>query len=96
MNIGLPDAVAAGVYADFVGLWHTNDVFVLDFAVRTQPSHARENEAGQTVMVTEAKIVARVKIPPSQVFEIMKAMEQQPSAWEIETGQRAPEEGTPE
>jgi hypothetical protein len=33
-------------------------------------------------------VVARVRVPPSQVFEIMKALERQLTAWETETGRR--------
>lgn len=40
-----------------------------------------------------ARIVARIKIPPAQVFELMKALEQQLTAWEKETGQRPAEPG---
>ena len=32
-------------------------------------------------------MIQRVKIPPKQVFELMKALEHQLSAWESETGQ---------
>jgi hypothetical protein len=32
--------------------------------------------------------VARVRVPPNQVFEIMKALERQLTGWEQETGRR--------
>jgi len=32
--------------------------------------------------------VSRVRIPPDQVFELMKALEQQLTMWENETGKR--------
>ncbi len=34
------------------------------------------------------RIVSRVRIPPSQVFEIMKTLEQQLTRWENDRGQR--------
>ena len=78
-TIHLPDEEHEGAYADFVSVWHTKDVFVLDFAVLTQPT---------TPAALNARVVSRVRIPPAQVFEIMKALEQQLTKWEAERGKR--------
>jgi hypothetical protein len=83
LQIKLPNETAGGVYADFVRAWHTKDAFVLDFVNLTEPPHAEDDR-----VVLDATVVSRVRIPPSQVFELMKALEQQLSAWEKETGQR--------
>jgi hypothetical protein len=77
----MPIEKAGGVYADFVRAWHTQDAFVLDFATLTEPPR---NDDGQ--MVLDAQVVSRVRIPPAQVFELMKALEQQLTAWEKESG----------
>jgi hypothetical protein len=82
-QIHLPDELAEGKYADFVSVWHSRDVFVLDFAVLAQPVMSDQ------IM---SRVVSRVRIPPSQVFEIMKALEQQLTAWESE---RAAEQQPP-
>ena len=74
-QIHIPDDRMEGTYADFVSVWHSKDVFVLDFAVLAQPT---------TPETLAARVVSRVRIPPSQVFEIMKALEQQLTAWETE------------
>ncbi|MCL1897529.1 MAG: DUF3467 domain-containing protein [Micrococcales bacterium] len=79
IQIKLPSEVAGGVFADFVRAWHTSDAFVMDFATLTEPPR---NDDGQVLL--DATIVARVRIPPPQVFELMKALEQQLSAWEKE------------
>ena len=82
-QIHLPDDLVEGKYADFVSVWHSKDVFVLDFAVLAQP-----------VMNAQfvSRVVSRVRIPPAQVFEIMKALEQQLTAWETErAAERRPE-----
>jgi hypothetical protein len=84
LQINLPQDQSAGVFADFVRAWHTKDAFVLDFATLIQPPHS--GEEGQVVL--DATVVSRVRIPPAQVFELMKALEQQLSAWEKENGQR--------
>ena len=74
-HIHLPDDVVEGTYADFVSVWHSRDVFILDFAVLAQPPSPQQ---------LSSRVVSRVRIPPSQVFEIMKALEQQLTAWETE------------
>ena len=76
-QIHIPDDRMEGTYADFVSVWHSKDVFVLDFAVLSQPI---------TPAQLQSRVVSRVRIPPSQVFEIMKALEQQLTAWEQERG----------
>jgi hypothetical protein len=74
-HLHIPEDHLEGTYADFVSVWHSRDVFVLDFAVLSQPT---------TPQQLSARVVSRVRIPPSQVFEIMKALEQQLTAWENE------------
>jgi len=74
----MPDELAGGDYADFVRVWHGKDIFTLDFAALVAPMSADG---------TTARVVSRVRIPPSQVFEIMKALERSLTAWEKEHGQ---------
>jgi hypothetical protein len=89
--LNIDPAVEPGVYASFVAVWHYGDAFTLDFASVTAPGRsATDEETGAAFVEVPAKIVSRVKIPVSQVFEIMKALEQQLSKWELETGNRKP------
>jgi hypothetical protein len=83
LQINLPESQNAGVFADFVRAWHTKDAFVLDFSTLIQPPHT-DGDSSQVVL--DASVVSRVRIPPAQVFELMKALEQQLSAWEKENG----------
>jgi hypothetical protein len=86
-EIEISAEVEQGLWADFVSLWHTPDSFVLDFAALRRPPYAVEGAESHGVSrVMPARIVGRVRIPPSQVFELMKALEQQLSMWEQETG----------
>ncbi len=87
--------VTVGTYADFVSLWHTKEIFVLDFAVLKQPPQLATDDEGKQIVRLPTRVVSRVRIPPSQVFEIMKALEQQLTMWERETG-RSPGRGSPE
>ncbi|MDR1824231.1 MAG: DUF3467 domain-containing protein [Bifidobacteriaceae bacterium] len=79
IQIKLPQEKAGGVYADFVRAWHTQDAFVLDFSTLTDPPHQQDG-----AVVLDATVVSRVRIPPGQVFELMKALEVQLTAWEKE------------
>jgi hypothetical protein len=88
MRVSMPDDKVPGVYADFVSVWHTADVFTFDFAALARPPARVEGEDGSPVTQAQAQVVARVRVPPSQVFEIMKALERQLTAWEQETGRR--------
>jgi hypothetical protein len=81
IEIKLTQDAEIGIYADFVRAWHTNDAFVLDFASLLEPPHHQDGK-----VVLKASVASRVRIPPAQVFELMKALEQQLSAWEKEHG----------
>jgi hypothetical protein len=89
MQIEISPEVARGVYANFVSVWHDRDGFTFDFAANMQPPVAsKDEETGAPVVLVHAQIVSRVRVPPSQMFEIMKTLEIQLSAWERETGSR--------
>lgn len=88
MRVSMPDDKIPGTYADFVSVWHTADVFTFDFAALARPPARVEGEDGTAITQAQAQVVARVRVPPSQVFEIMKALERQLTAWEQETGRR--------
>ena len=81
----IPTEVVDGHFADFVSLWHTRDTFVLDFAA-LKAAPQRGEQDGTPVLHHPTRVVSRVRIPPAQVFELMKALEVQLSAWERETG----------
>ncbi|HEX6197971.1 MAG TPA: DUF3467 domain-containing protein [Jiangellaceae bacterium] len=90
VRVTMPDDVLPGAYADFVSVWHTADVFTFDFAALSRPPTRVEGDEGESTTQAQARVVARVRVPPSQVFEIMKALERQLTAWENETGRRPP------
>src|SRR5665647_529604 len=78
-----------GVPADFANIWHTRTSLVLDFAVAKGPPRLVENpEDSVPHAVVSARVVARVRIPPEQAFEIARALTQQLDLWEQETGRR--------
>ena len=92
-EIEISPEVEPGEHADFASIWHTPDTFVLDFASLRQPPYlGQDADTGDAILVLATRIVARVRIPASQVWELIRALEQQLTAWEVETGQRPPQE----
>lgn len=91
-EIDLPPEVIDGHYADFANVWHTSDVFVMDYVALAQPPReGRHPESGEAVTIVPARVVSRIRIPPGQVFELAKALTRQLEAWEQETGRKASE-----
>src|SRR6476469_7947664 len=87
INMNLPPEQEAGTYANFAGVWHGADGFVLDFAVVTPPPQpGEETDSGQSVTQVTARVVSRVRIPTSQAWELMRALNEQLSQWEQEFG----------
>jgi len=76
VEISMPEGRCQVFPADLVGVWHTADTFVLDFSAFIDPPQLIE-EDGVEMVQQRAQVVSRVRIPPGQVFEVMKALEQQ-------------------
>lgn len=89
-DLDIPSDVESGTYADFASIWHTADSFVIDFAVLRRPPKPAVADDGSRVLKVATRVVSRVRIPPSQVFEIMKGLEQQLSMWERTHGAKRP------
>ena len=78
-NVQLPPDLEGGVYANFLSVWHTGHEFTLDFAV-TQPAIVPENP--QEAITVPCRVVTRVKIPPSLIFDIMRALNENMDRYE--------------
>ncbi|MBN9152302.1 MAG: DUF3467 domain-containing protein [Micrococcales bacterium] len=90
-QMNLPPDKVAGVFADFASIWHTPNVFVMDFVALAQPPETSvDPETGQPRVLIPSQVVSRIRIPPEQVFEMAKALTQQLEMWEQETGRRPP------
>jgi hypothetical protein len=77
-----------GTYADFVSVWHSPGAFTLDFATVLRPPTLTDAADGSgPILRIPARIAARVRIPPSQMFELMRALSTQLDLWEREQGQ---------
>jgi hypothetical protein len=85
IHMNLPPEQEAGSYANFAGVWHGADGFVLDFAVVTHPP-----QTGDGITEVNARVVSRVRIPTSQAWELMRALNEQLTQWESEHGGERP------
>lgn len=93
-EIDLPQDLIGGAFADFANVWHTPNVFVMDFLTLAQPPRDEIHpDTGEAMTVVPARVVSRIRIPPEQVFELAKALTQQLELWERETGRRMPPSG---
>ena len=80
-SVQVPEDMESGVYANFLGVWHTPYEFTLDFAA-TQP--AQQGDAGLTV---PCKVVARVKVPVGVIFDVIRALNDNMTKYEETFGE---------
>lgn len=85
--IALPPELEAGVYANFASIWRDNDGFILDFVVTTHPPAAQQDPDGAAYLTVQSRVVSRVRIPSTQAWEFMRALNEQLTAWEREHDQ---------
>ncbi|MDP9240984.1 MAG: DUF3467 domain-containing protein [Actinomycetota bacterium] len=84
--VTVPPELEVGVYANLLAIWHTQDEFTFDFAVK-QPAQMGESEDGTAVVHVPARVVSRVRVPPGQVFEILKALNENMTHYEQAFGE---------
>jgi hypothetical protein len=76
LDIDMPAELEAGVYANVLTAWHTPHEFTLDFGtiVDFEPDEIR------------LRGVARVKVPPSAVFDVIRIIHREMTAYEATFG----------
>jgi hypothetical protein len=89
-ELRVSEELEPGVYSNFLGVWHTGHEFTLDFAVTQPPQEADE------VRVIPCRVVARVKIPPTLVFDIIKTLNDNMTRYEETFGEIRQPEPRPE
>lgn len=87
-GIAVPPDLEVGVYANAVAVWHTRTEFGLDFLTNVPgATTAVTLPDGSQQQVPSLRVVSRVKLPPAQIFELMKALEQQLTMFEAESSE---------
>jgi len=82
LEIRVPAELEGGAYANMVGVWHTGHEFTLDFSV-TLPT--REAEGGAAIV--PCQVVARLKIAPTLIFDLMRALNENMTKYESTFGE---------
>lgn len=75
-----------GVYANLLGVWHTAYEFTLDFCA-TQPPQPRDPGDPESPGVVPCRVVARIKIPPTLIFDVLQALNQNMTKYEAKYGE---------
>ena len=80
LRISVPDDVQPGVYANGAMVWHSPYEFTIDF-FSTQPS------APDAPGVVPCLVTSRVKIPPTVIFDLLKALNDNMTRYEGQFGE---------
>jgi hypothetical protein len=84
-QVRTPEKWNTGVYANGVGVWFTQTDFTLDFVVNLPPE-AGQGPAGVPVYVSPQEVVARIKVPPPLVFQLMRNLSTNLDRYETQYG----------
>lgn len=84
-ELNINEALAAGAYSNFLGVWHTAHEFTLDFAI-TQPAGPAVGPEGTQVTRVPCQVVARVKVPPTVLFDFMRTINENLTDYEANFG----------
>ena len=89
-------ALEAGAYASGLAIWHTLHEFTFDFFVSSQPPSEAETAEGEKVIRARHRLVARIRVPPTSVFDIIRTISQNLALYEQKFGPiRTPTSDTP-
>jgi hypothetical protein len=72
----ISDDEQGGRFANVVGVWHSAHEFTLDFAATQQP------EPRDDGYVVPARVTARVKLPVSVLFDLIRALNENMTKYE--------------
>jgi hypothetical protein len=83
-------AQEAGSYANALAIWHTGHEFTFDFLVSSEPPQPVRTEDGEEVIRAPHRLVARIRVPPTAVFDIIRTINQNLTLYEQRFGQIRP------
>lgn len=84
-QVRTPEKWNTGVYANGVGVWFTQTDFTLDFVVNLPPE-VNQGPNGVQVVVSPQEVVARIKVPPPLVFQLMRNLSTNLDRYELQYG----------
>ncbi len=91
LKIDVPPELEGGTYANVLNVWHTPYEFTLDFGVMQQVVESEDADADAPVQVP-VRVVSRVRIPVTLLFEVLKALNTNMTGYESTFGSIRPPE----
>jgi len=85
VEVIVPEAMSAGVYANGFTCWYNRTDFTLDFLVYL-PADRGVDDDGRPVLRQPVQVVSRVKIPPALIFRLMQTLNDSMSNYELQFG----------
>ncbi len=83
LKIDVPPELEGGTYANVLNVWHTAYEFTLDFGVMQQVGEVVDPDAALQVPV---RVVSRVRIPVTLLFQVLKALNTNMTGYESTFG----------
>lgn len=83
-EVQLPSELELGAYANVLSVWHSPFEFTLDFATTLQA--VQSGDDAESVIVP-CRVVARVKLPPTVVFDVLRALNDNMTRYEASYGE---------
>lgn len=83
LKIDVPPELEGGTYANVLNVWHTAYEFTLDFGVMQQVDEPEDPDAALQVPV---RVVSRVRIPVTLLFQVLKALNTNMTGYESTFG----------
>ena len=72
LQIEVPAELEGGTYSNVLNVWHTAYEFTLDFGV--MQTVAPQNDDPEAPLHVPVRVVSRVRIPVTLLFEVLKAL----------------------
>lgn len=94
LKLDVPPELEGGTYANVLNVWHTAYEFTLDFGVMQQVGEPDPEDPDAALQVP-VRVVSRVRIPVTLLFEVLKALNTNMTGYESTFGPiRAPQAPT--
>jgi hypothetical protein len=90
-QLNVPPELEGGSYANLLSVWHTAHEFTLDFSA-TQPAQPVNPDDPASGVLIPCRVVARIRIAPTLVFDVIRALNENMTRYEDKYGSINPPE----
>ena len=88
-EVQVPHELEGGVYSNFMSVWSSPFEFTLDFCA-TLPAQQVDPDDPASPIRVPCRVVSRVKIPPTVLFDVLRALNEQLTTYEKAFGEVKP------